>query len=80
MSGVVVFEVDYIRDDLGRIDVTTERVNGATKAFDYDYDLAGRLTVYKRLKAAQEEVASILPWNLPQHIRRLLREKSRAVC
>ncbi|MBI4804167.1 MAG: RHS repeat-associated core domain-containing protein [Desulfovibrio sp.] len=44
VSSVVVFEVDYVRDGLGRIDVKTETVNGTTKAFDYDYDLAGRLT------------------------------------
>ncbi|MBI4819351.1 MAG: hypothetical protein HY791_23970 [Deltaproteobacteria bacterium] len=44
VSSVVVFEVDYVRDGLGRIDVKTETLNGTTKAFDYDYDLAGRLT------------------------------------
>jgi len=43
-DGAPIYVVDYIRDDLGRIDFLTESIDGQTRTFDYVYDAAGRLT------------------------------------
>ncbi|WP_437915668.1 DNRLRE domain-containing protein [Sorangium sp. So ce302] len=40
----VVYQVSYTPDVLGRIDQRTETILGETHVYDYEYDLAGRLT------------------------------------
>ncbi|WP_207217850.1 MULTISPECIES: DNRLRE domain-containing protein [Sorangium] len=44
VAGSAVYEVSYTPDALGRIDQRTETIMGETHAYDYAYDLAGRLT------------------------------------
>ncbi|MDZ7663686.1 hypothetical protein [Thiohalophilus sp.] len=39
-----LYDVSYVRDDLGRITQKTETLDGRTTVHDYQYDLAGRLT------------------------------------
>ncbi|WP_437319781.1 DNRLRE domain-containing protein [Sorangium sp. So ce385] len=43
-SGSTVYEVSVTPDALGRIDQRTETILGETHSYDYEYDLAGRLT------------------------------------
>ena len=44
MYGTSLFRLDFVRDDLGRIDQKQESVDGGTLvAYDYSYDEAGRL-------------------------------------
>lgn len=38
-----LYQVDYTRDKLGRIESKTENVNGTTTTYDYTYDNVGRL-------------------------------------
>jgi len=38
-----LYNVDYTRDNLGRITQQIETIEGVTQTLDYDYDLAGRL-------------------------------------
>lgn len=42
-AGGALYEVNYVRDALGRITRKVETVEGATTTYDYGYDLAGRL-------------------------------------
>lgn len=42
--GSTMFNVQYMRDDLGRITQKIETIGGVLTTFDYTYDLAGRLT------------------------------------
>ncbi|AUX41281.1 uncharacterized protein SOCE26_026910 [Sorangium cellulosum] len=44
VAGSAVYEVSYTPDALGRIDQRVETIMGQTHAYDYAYDLAGRLT------------------------------------
>jgi RHS repeat-associated protein len=44
VSSTPVYQVSYTRDDLGRIAERTEMINGETTSYEYEYDLAGRLT------------------------------------
>ncbi|WP_438035955.1 DNRLRE domain-containing protein [Sorangium sp. So ce204] len=43
-GGSTVYEVSITPDALGRIDQRTETIQGETHSYDYEYDLAGRLT------------------------------------
>ncbi|WP_437724312.1 DNRLRE domain-containing protein [Sorangium sp. So ce861] len=43
-AGTVLYQVNYTPDALGRIDQLTETIQGETRSYDYEYDLAGRLT------------------------------------
>ncbi|WP_437957916.1 DNRLRE domain-containing protein [Sorangium sp. So ce119] len=43
-AGSALYHVSYTLDALGRIDQRTETILGETHSYDYDYDLAGRLT------------------------------------
>ncbi len=43
-----LFDVQYTRDDLGRITQRMETVDSVTRAFEYGYDDAGRLANVKR--------------------------------
>ena len=43
VSGSSVFDLQYQRDNLGRITQKTETIDGITTTFDYLYDAAGRL-------------------------------------
>ncbi len=47
VSGSPVFSTTYTRDKLGRITQKVETIGVVTTTFDYDYDLAGRLTQVK---------------------------------
>lgn len=40
----IVYQVNYIRDRLGRIAQNTESIGGVTTVYEYDYDPSGRLT------------------------------------
>jgi len=42
-AGAVVYQVDYVRDLIGRITKKTEAIQGVTKIHEYSYDAAGRL-------------------------------------
>jgi len=42
-----LYNVDYTRDNLGRITQQIETIEGGTQTLDYDYDLAGRLIQVK---------------------------------
>jgi RHS repeat-associated protein len=44
VSGTPVYDVSYVRDDLGRITNRTEMIDGVATQYEYEYDLAGRLT------------------------------------
>ncbi|AUX44919.1 uncharacterized protein SOCE26_063890 [Sorangium cellulosum] len=48
VGGTAVYEVSYTPDDRGRIDARTETLLGETHTYEYDYDLAGRLTDVRR--------------------------------
>ncbi|XYH97796.1 RHS repeat domain-containing protein [Sorangium sp. So ce1128] len=48
VGGTAVYEVNYTPDDRGRIDARTETLLGDTHSYEYDYDLAGRLTDVRR--------------------------------
>jgi len=43
VGGAAVFDVQYTRNAIGRIVTKTETVNGTTAAYEYSYDVAGRL-------------------------------------
>jgi len=43
VNGSAIWTVSLIRDDLGRIEMKTETVQGQTHVYDYDYDVDGRL-------------------------------------
>ncbi|MGK5095116.1 RHS repeat-associated core domain-containing protein [Deltaproteobacteria bacterium TL4] len=47
-SGSTLFNVQYTRDKLGRITQKIETIEGQTDTYDYEYDLAGRLTNVKK--------------------------------
>ncbi|MDJ0764314.1 MAG: RHS repeat-associated core domain-containing protein [Myxococcota bacterium] len=42
-SSTPIYEVSYVRDDLGRITDRTEMIDGVTTAYHYEYDPADRL-------------------------------------
>jgi YD repeat-containing protein len=45
VHGTELYSFDVtLRDDLGRIEQKTETIGGVTTSWEYDYDLAGRLT------------------------------------
>jgi RHS repeat-associated protein len=45
VSGTPIFNTTYpLRDNIGRIKQKTETLDGVTTTYDYEYDLAGRLT------------------------------------
>jgi len=46
-GGTGMYSADYVRDALGRITQKTETVSSVNTAFDYAYDLAGRLVEVK---------------------------------
>lgn len=46
-SGTPVFSQQFSRDQIGRTTTKTETVNGITTAYNYGYDLAGRLIEVK---------------------------------
>jgi YD repeat-containing protein len=48
-----IFQTDYVRDDLGRIEKKTENVYGTSFIYDYTYDDTGRLTEVKKNSALQ---------------------------
>ncbi|MEK9146496.1 MAG: RHS repeat-associated core domain-containing protein, partial [Elusimicrobiota bacterium] len=43
-NGTPIYQIQYVRDKLGRIIEKTETVEGETDTYGYTYDLAGRLT------------------------------------
>ena len=47
VGGAAVFDVQYTRDDIGRIVTKTETVGGTTTVYEYGYDVAGRLVSVK---------------------------------
>ncbi len=47
-NGTTVYDVAYTRDKLGRIVEETETIDGESRAWEYDYDAAGRLTEVRR--------------------------------
>jgi len=47
VNDLPIFHQAYTRDSLGRVTQTTETIDGATNAYDYTYDEAGRLTEVK---------------------------------
>ncbi|WP_437592179.1 RHS repeat-associated core domain-containing protein [Sorangium sp. So ce1000] len=48
VSGSTIYQVTYTPDALGRIENMTETIQGQTHAYEYVYDLVGRLTdVYR---------------------------------
>ncbi len=47
-NDVPIFTVKYARDDLGGITEKTETLDGVTNVYDYEYDVAGRLSVMKK--------------------------------
>jgi len=47
-GGTGVYDVDYVRDKLGRITQKTETIDGETHTWQYDYDVAGRLEEVRR--------------------------------
>jgi RHS repeat-associated protein len=47
-GGVPIYERSDVRDGLGRLEQTTETIDGATDVFDYDYDLPGRIEEVRR--------------------------------
>jgi RHS repeat-associated protein len=44
VGGTALYQVTDTPDALGRIDQRTETIQGATHSYEYEYDLAGRLT------------------------------------
>src|SRR5262249_30888268 len=48
ISGTSTFAVQFTRDKLGRVMQKSETVGGVTHAYDYRYDLAGRLEEVKQ--------------------------------
>ncbi len=42
-NGIMLLDIEYTRDKLGRIISKTETIAGVTNNFSYNYDLAGRL-------------------------------------
>jgi RHS repeat-associated protein len=42
-DGTTLFEVDYLYDELGRIESLSETTDGSTRTFEYGYDRRGRL-------------------------------------
>jgi RHS repeat-associated protein len=48
INAVPVYDVNYMRDDLGRIAQKTETIEGINNTFDYDYDLRGQLTEVRK--------------------------------
>jgi YD repeat-containing protein len=43
VNGSTLYDVDYTRDDLGRIRVKTETVQGTTDTYEYEYNLNGNI-------------------------------------
>lgn len=48
VSSTDIFDVQYTRDDLGRITQRTEVIDGVTRVWGYGYDAAGRLEQVRR--------------------------------
>ena len=43
VNNTLIYEVNYLRDKLGRVTEKTETLEGRTQTFGYAYDLEGRL-------------------------------------